>query len=307
MRVAEYFAGTDSRIRVFTQRNAGVSVARNHGIREAKGEYLVFLDSDDWLEDNALEVLLNAQKEHPDELICAELYRVRLEGSTLFRYLYTDKKYPSRTFSLNEVAENFARIAHKSVTFHNLQSKLFRSSYNVQFPEEINIIGAYSEDAVYFIRYLVQSGMKAYYVNKPVLNYLLKSASSVSYKPKILDAHIECHKIMAELMNDDRNKKLMIMCMSFYPYSDLQRAIRQGTDRKEINRIKSILRSSARLTIKCKKYPLSVRLKLFLAAYAPVPIFKAIVRIWDVMKSFRRKNPTEIITNWQDFPKAPGL
>lgn len=46
----------DSRIRVFNQENAGVSVARNRGMNEAQGEYLFFLDADDILLDGAFEI-----------------------------------------------------------------------------------------------------------------------------------------------------------------------------------------------------------------------------------------------------------
>lgn len=51
------YAARDSRLKVITQPNGGLSAARNAGVDAAKGEYLFFLDSDDWLEKNALEVL----------------------------------------------------------------------------------------------------------------------------------------------------------------------------------------------------------------------------------------------------------
>ena len=61
----------DGRIRVFHQDNAGLSVARNKGIREAKGEYLCFVDSDDWIHEAYLQVLYeNIRAFHGDAACC---------------------------------------------------------------------------------------------------------------------------------------------------------------------------------------------------------------------------------------------
>ncbi len=56
--ICEEHAKKDSRIRVFHTENKGLSAARNLGLREAKGEYIGFVDSDDWLEPDMYEVLL---------------------------------------------------------------------------------------------------------------------------------------------------------------------------------------------------------------------------------------------------------
>lgn len=57
--LCDEIAGRDSRVRVIHQENQGLSGARNTGIRQATGEYVIFMDSDDeWLLDNGLEVLL---------------------------------------------------------------------------------------------------------------------------------------------------------------------------------------------------------------------------------------------------------
>lgn len=53
-------AKTDSRIRIIDQENGGVSTARNYGLAEAKGEYICFVDSDDWIHTNFFEVLITA-------------------------------------------------------------------------------------------------------------------------------------------------------------------------------------------------------------------------------------------------------
>lgn len=49
-RIVQDFVGRDARIRLITQENQGVSVARNRGIDEMSGDLLMFLDADDWLE-----------------------------------------------------------------------------------------------------------------------------------------------------------------------------------------------------------------------------------------------------------------
>ena len=58
--ILEDYAASDSRIRIITQPNGGLSAARNTGMDSATGDYLLFLDSDDWIEPNALEIINNA-------------------------------------------------------------------------------------------------------------------------------------------------------------------------------------------------------------------------------------------------------
>ena len=56
--ILKEYAQNDLRISMYTQKNRGVSAARNVGVRHARGKYLFFMDSDDILEKNALEILV---------------------------------------------------------------------------------------------------------------------------------------------------------------------------------------------------------------------------------------------------------
>ena len=55
--IIEEFSKQDKRIKLITQQNQGVSVARNNGIKIATGEYIMFVDADDWLDFNTCEIL----------------------------------------------------------------------------------------------------------------------------------------------------------------------------------------------------------------------------------------------------------
>lgn len=58
--ICDEYAKQDRRIKVFHQENQGVSAARNLGIEQAKGEWIAFIDSDDWVENTMYEEMYHA-------------------------------------------------------------------------------------------------------------------------------------------------------------------------------------------------------------------------------------------------------
>ena len=60
--ILEEYAEKDSRIKIITQENKGLGGARNTGLYHANGEYISFIDSDDWIELNTFEELYNMSK-----------------------------------------------------------------------------------------------------------------------------------------------------------------------------------------------------------------------------------------------------
>lgn len=65
--ICDDYMTADSRVRVIHQKNGGLSAARNTGLKEAKGEYIYFLDSDDYIEEYTLEYLVEVSvKENAD-------------------------------------------------------------------------------------------------------------------------------------------------------------------------------------------------------------------------------------------------
>ena len=74
---------TDSRIRVFSQENAGPSAARNLGMDHCNGEYIMFCDSDDTVEPTWTEKMVEAIHKYPDSLVTCGFRRLDETGNTL--------------------------------------------------------------------------------------------------------------------------------------------------------------------------------------------------------------------------------
>lgn len=80
--IMEKYRKKDSRIRCFYKKNGGLSDARNYGIKHAKGKYLCFVDSDDWVSELYVEKLINKIKEDRSDIAVCEFDRVYNKKST---------------------------------------------------------------------------------------------------------------------------------------------------------------------------------------------------------------------------------
>lgn len=93
----------DKRIKIFTKKNGGLSLARNFGIEKSNGDYIAFIDADDEWEPKILEYLLLGFKNFPNSiLICSDLVELSENESTFKRRLLP--------YSINEQKINYHKI-----------------------------------------------------------------------------------------------------------------------------------------------------------------------------------------------------
>lgn len=111
-RILEELAAEDSRIRLFAQENRGVAAARNRGIDAAEGEYLTFVDGDDYVSANYVERLVARVKETKAQMVICGLRFVDEEGRTLKRIVpgeYVRFEREEWTFRISAVCSHLYR------------------------------------------------------------------------------------------------------------------------------------------------------------------------------------------------------
>ena len=169
--ICKEFAEKDSRIRYFEKENGGVSSARNLGLKNVKGNYITFVDSDDWVEENYLEVLYNALKENEVDISISAHNYFNMDDNLYYLPSYSEEQLHTLDIgkvSRDEFLELFPELSSLNHDFNCAVSKLFKADVvkNLLFDESVN----YGEDLDFFFKlYLKVSSV--YYVNQPTYIY----------------------------------------------------------------------------------------------------------------------------------------
>lgn len=144
LEICRQFEKTDKRIRVFTQQNKGVSYTRNKGIQCAKGEYIQFVDSDDYIRPDMVEKMVaGIEKDNADLVICGieeihkdHTYDIIPKTVGMIKVRELRDKYP-------EIFSNFL--------LNSPVNKLYRKSQiSNNFPEELSL----GEDLLFNLSYI---------------------------------------------------------------------------------------------------------------------------------------------------------
>lgn len=175
-RICDEYATRDSRIRVIHQRNGGLSAARNTGIRIAQADIIGFVDSDDWIEPDMIELLYrNLCKENADISVCGIYWHNKGNVSEK-----GDKTYAVQ--SSKEAIESVYRLPGVKM---NVWNKLYRKHlfHEICFPE-----GRINEDVYVTVR-LLDAAKKTVLDMQPKYHYMIRpgSITTAHYHPALFD------------------------------------------------------------------------------------------------------------------------
>src|SRR3954471_14731755 len=131
--IAQEFADRDERFHLIQQPNGGLGNARNTGIKHAKGEFLAFVDSDDYLAPNAYELLIKALDETGSDFATGNVLRLQSIGAKQVHFL---RQAFNKTRLATHVSEYRPLIADR-VAWNKLFRRSFWDAQGRTFPEGV--------------------------------------------------------------------------------------------------------------------------------------------------------------------------
>ncbi|MBO5926417.1 MAG: glycosyltransferase [Clostridia bacterium] len=253
-KMCDDYALKDERIKVVHKENGGLSDARNKGLEVATGDYVLFLDSDDYISLDATEKFLSYAENGYDILMGNAVVE---GGACNLERLKTSDLLSGKEYLLKACRENKAPMA----AWLNVYSKKFLDDNNLRFKK-----GILHEDEEFTPRCLLASKSVAY-VENYFYYYLIRENSITTKKDKRKNASdfyetcLSLEKIYNNLENNQL-KKLLLDSLSA-KYLNVYKAGKLYQYGKEYSHKKFVFKNAKRLKTKIKSTIFVISPKLF--------------------------------------------
>ena len=209
----ELLEKSDINYKIITQKNSGVSVARNKGIEESSGEYITFLDSDDYIDFRFVELMYEKAKITQCEVVFCDYSEVDAKGKVLVK---------NRTKSLsNSISGREAALKQLSddITI-GMRSAIYKTSIikdnNLFFDSKRK----YGEDMIFVVKALLYS-KNVISINEVLAFYVIWGNSvTQNVSLKHLDCYYSYIDLLEEVQKDGNLQKIERFLVEFkIPYS----------------------------------------------------------------------------------------
>lgn len=226
--ICDNYKKKDNRIKVIHKKNGGLCDARNTGLKIAKGEYILFVDPDDYIEKDYLNIIDENIKQG-DMLIFS------------YYYLYKNKKY--KGFSINKVLSNkeaqeylVSDNKYCGYVWNKVYKKKLLDKYRIFFDLNVTV----SEDLLFTFKYIEKIN-EVKVISSPLINYRQRKSSIISKKIKNIDA-ASLVRTYVYIINHSTHESVIKKCKSFYLkcyYKYNSRFQKNGFNMELIERIKN--------------------------------------------------------------------
>ena len=222
--ICDRYADENDKIKVVHIENSGVSKARNTGIEIAKGDYICFIDSDDFISEDYIEELLKAHNQFSD---CENIW-CGFQTVTDYNSSNPKTNLASNSEKYSFYSRSEIMTLHEKWLSQMPWNKLFKTSIikenNIRFPDDLSL----GEDLLFNLHYLDNSNGAIAVINKPLNFYLRTEKESLDnkYYPNLFDLYKRINSILFCYINKwncDERQQVLYYNSCFYSYEKVLR------------------------------------------------------------------------------------
>tara|TARA_B110000046_G_C13025697_1_gene413926 strand:+ start:3919 stop:4932 length:1014 start_codon:yes stop_codon:yes gene_type:complete len=165
----------DSRIKIFNKENGGLSDARNYGLEKVSGEYIYFMDSDDWIEPELLTICIDAIESYNSDFIIFGYY---LDRESIDGHLISTNKMNHQEFVFSKKRNDLYFETNTLGLMGYAWNKLYKTSFlkenNLQFEKGVSLV----EDILFNSR-VFEISNEIVFIDKVLYHYIDRTLISL--------------------------------------------------------------------------------------------------------------------------------
>lgn len=222
--IAQAFCLEDSRFSYFLQQNQGAPAARNHGFRESHGAYVMFVDSDDVLKENGVELLYLIAEKQKADLVIGQFDTINESGEPL-----ETKKMAFSKDGIFDAANSLERLFFFSpVPGNKLYNAVLLRDKDLYFSDLKR-----AQDLNFYLKFLSYADKVCTTTDTTYLYRIRANSISHTVSPVILETIRSLDDVEEFYRQAGRYSKKLFSSLKFKYYSDQLSKIPQITDRTE--------------------------------------------------------------------------